>query len=686
MSEKLEFIIEGKDKFSGAFGKLKSSLPSLKTMAVGAAGGITALSTALFATAKTTATTYDKYQKFSDQTALSTEYLSGMTVAAGYAGISQDSLFKSIKKLTVGVGEAANGVGYAKDVFSELGISTHDATGKLKTAEQLMPVLADKFSVMTDTTKRLEMAQKLFGNRNTEVLQLLNQGSDAMKGYTDRAGKLGMVVKDQAARNAALFNDSMSDSKDVILGLKNSIGEQLIPYITGLSTKFNDFVINNRERIIKFGKSFLKTMANMAEKGAYAIAFLVDAWRGLRMVYTVLKIGMSTMVEAMLIRLSTLTERVVNFISKFNFGGVFDGTLDKINKFNTGMEGVLETMGSTREQWQTNLEDIANEGFALGKVDDFVTKTKEAMEELAEIGTAELERKQETNEIEAEMLIEKLANEEVIKADAEQTRLAAIQQMLQAEEKARFDSDNKLLAAHIKLLSEEQKKDILADKTRLSNLATRLGIIDQMKTKAAEKDKKDNEQRRKDKETAEKLFNKQKQAGEKAMQDAIFGLKEIGGKKGFQLSKNLAIADALMHTYLGAQEAFTALAGIIPYGPVLGAAAAAAAIVAGLSRVSQIKSQTYAAHGGMTDVPKEQTMLLDKGERILSPNQNQDLTDFLNTDEVRGNNIENINIEILPNATNAEALLNMDTEDWLNIVESNIIPAMKTLSGQGIEV
>jgi len=31
----------------------------------------------------------------------------------------------------------------------------------------------------------------------------------------------------------------------------------------------------------------------------------------------------------------------------------------------------------------------------------------------------------------------------------------------------------------------------------------------------------------------------------------------------------------------------------------------------------------------MTNVPSESTFLLDKGERVLSPNQNKDFTDFI---------------------------------------------------------
>lgn len=74
------------------------------------------------------------------------------------------------------------------------------------------------------------------------------------------------------------------------------------------------------------------------------------------------------------------------------------------------------------------------------------------------------------------------------------------------------------------------------------------------------------------------------------------------GKKGFEIAKAAAIAQATIDTYKAATGAYAALAGIPYIGPALGIAAAAAAIVAGTARIAQIKAQTYAGayeHGGM---------------------------------------------------------------------------------------
>jgi len=75
-----------------------------------------------------------------------------------------------------------------------------------------------------------------------------------------------------------------------------------------------------------------------------------------------------------------------------------------------------------------------------------------------------------------------------------------------------------------------------------------------------------------------------------ALASATFAnLSNIAGRES-ALGKALAIAQTTIDTYRGATSAFASLATIVPYGPVLGAAAAAAAIVSGLANVKKIAS------------------------------------------------------------------------------------------------
>ncbi|WP_235577081.1 tape measure protein [Pseudoalteromonas sp. R3] len=127
-------------------------------------------------------------------------------------------------------------------------------------------------------------------------------------------------------------------------------------------------------------------------------------------------------------------------------------------------------------------------------------------------------------------------------------------------------------------------------------------------------------------------FEKQTQA-EKA--NAVVGLganmfKQLAGqsKTAFKAYKAFAISQALINTYQAATGAYTALAPIPIVGPALGVAAAAAAVLSGLQQVRQIKAQQPAgiAHGGLDYVPNESTYLLQRGERVLSPKQNIEIS------------------------------------------------------------
>ncbi|KPH64163.1 tape measure protein [Pseudoalteromonas porphyrae] len=99
-------------------------------------------------------------------------------------------------------------------------------------------------------------------------------------------------------------------------------------------------------------------------------------------------------------------------------------------------------------------------------------------------------------------------------------------------------------------------------------------------------------------------------------------------KTAFKAYKAFAIAQAIINTYQSATAAFNSLAGIPIVGPILGGVAAAAAVGLGMQQVRQIKNQQPAgiAHGGLDYVPNESTYVLQRGERVLSPKQNTEIS------------------------------------------------------------
>ncbi|MDH4120424.1 MAG: hypothetical protein OEV94_01790 [Deltaproteobacteria bacterium] len=152
------------------------------------------------------------------------------------------------------------------------------------------------------------------------------------------------------------------------------------------------------------------------------------------------------------------------------------------------------------------------------------------------------------------------------------------------------------------------------------------------------------------------------------------------GKSMAQAAKALAIAEAMISTYLAANRT---LASNLPF--PLNVVAMAGVVARGLANVAHIQ-QVNIAHGGLEQVPEDSTFLLKRGERVLSPTQNRDLTRFLSEDKSSsGLVIQNLAIHMFENATHADALLAMAPEDMARLTRDKILPALDRLARQGIK-
>jgi hypothetical protein len=106
-----------------------------------------------------------------------------------------------------------------------------------------------------------------------------------------------------------------------------------------------------------------------------------------------------------------------------------------------------------------------------------------------------------------------------------------------------------------------------------------------------------------------------------------------------------------------------------------------------MAQVAQIaKQKPPTAHTGLDFVPREQTYLLSKGERVVQPQANRDLTEFLQSENRGGGTVVIEKIEMFPNVTDARALRNMDEREMQEIIEERIMPAMRRLKYRGITV
>lgn len=160
-------------------------------------------------------------------------------------------------------------------------------------------------------------------------------------------------------------------------------------------------------------------------------------------------------------------------------------------------------------------------------------------------------------------------------------------------------------------------------------------------------------------------------SGLAGMTSAFFGEQSAAHRVMFGIEKGFAIAQSVMAIQQSIAKAMSL--GFPANIPVI-----AQAVGQGSQIISNIKSVSMGgiAHGGLDYVPKESTYLLDKGERVLSPNQNQDLNNFMKSGgsgEVIINNYSSAKIEQRQDA-NGVTILDVRDEikrSWTNTGNPN---------------
>lgn len=129
------------------------------------------------------------------------------------------------------------------------------------------------------------------------------------------------------------------------------------------------------------------------------------------------------------------------------------------------------------------------------------------------------------------------------------------------------------------------------------------------------------------------------------------------------MERSYAVYQAIMNAEKTRSSVYAAIAAIPIVGPKLAGPMSVAAVaiqVANAARIGNtpIPSFSGVAHGGMDYIPKETTFLLDKGERVLSPRQNRDLTNYLSQRQKgvdNGGNTINVNVNVDSNGGDVQA-------------------------------
>lgn len=229
----------------------------------------TALSTAaigLTALVKSAIDSADATRDLSIRVGVSTEVLSAYGFAASQTGTDIETLAKGLKVLAKNTADGLNPTNEYAKVFDALGIKLTDNAGKLRKLGDLLPEIADRFKSMEDGTTKAALAQSLFGRAGLDLTEFLNQGSEGLREFTDRAAELGLVVDAETATAADNFNDTLGELKAVSQGYALHLAKELLPDLQALASEFtNTATEGNKVKEMAEGTAqFLRGLATVA--------------------------------------------------------------------------------------------------------------------------------------------------------------------------------------------------------------------------------------------------------------------------------------------------------------------------------------------------------------------------------------------------------------------------------------
>ena len=326
-------VLTAKDKTAAAFKSVGNSAAAatVKIAKIGAAFATAGVAAGIALT-KMSMQNVDALAKVSDRLGIATQSLAGLQHAANLAGVETATLEKSLVKLAVGVSDAADGTGIAKDAFIELGLSA--ALLEKMPIDQQMLKVADAMQGVELQADKVRLATELFGARGVAVLNMLGGGSQNLIEMAKEADHLGIAINRVDAAKIELANDAVERAKGVFTGLGNQLGASFSPLIMTVADSFRQAALDN-EDFGSVGRDVVLALLKGYGKLADGVFFLRLGFAQLNV--SLLRVA-KTIVEKVNPVFKTLAEAYNAVASVFGMDLIDEGKLDKIGM---NLEGAI---------------------------------------------------------------------------------------------------------------------------------------------------------------------------------------------------------------------------------------------------------------------------------------------------------------------------------------------------------
>jgi hypothetical protein len=246
-------------KIAGSLGK------GIKTAAKWSAaivGGATVVGGAMLKAGEKFAETTDRVDKLSQRLGLSREGFQEWDFVLSQAGVSIDSMQMGMKTMSQRMDDVIKGGGKGVEIFDKLNVSVVDATGAVRSQEDVFNEAITALQGMDDGIEKAALAQELFGRNGQDLLPLLNSEAEGVEELKKQARDMGLVLGDDAIDAGVKFTDTMDAVKRTVKGLATGLMGGIMPTLQG----FLEMIQSNMPVIRDVLQDVFKVLATSVQK------------------------------------------------------------------------------------------------------------------------------------------------------------------------------------------------------------------------------------------------------------------------------------------------------------------------------------------------------------------------------------------------------------------------------------
>ena len=232
-NQNLKITIGAIDKTQRAFRSVGRGLSKVKSSVISVQGAVAALGAGL--ALREFAQQIDELAKQSGMLGLTVNQLQQLQFAASQTGVTTAELNKGLERFSRSISEASTGIGVGKRSFEALGVTLAKSDGSLKSTDELLAEVADRFAQVKDPADRVRIAIDLFGRAGGGMVNTLKDGSAGLKALGADFNAVTIQLTGPQAAAVEEANDLFDKLGRTFASIGQQITSFLMPALAGIA-------------------------------------------------------------------------------------------------------------------------------------------------------------------------------------------------------------------------------------------------------------------------------------------------------------------------------------------------------------------------------------------------------------------------------------------------------------------